>query len=99
MVQTVLWTLECPQSLLDKVIYVPVMQVVQVVKIPVVAQRGRGVAALDRHRAKLLFDLHCLKEKEEDEEEEKDEAASLIHLDIFLRPLVSGSHLFYLVLA
>ena len=41
---------------------------------------GSGVAALDRHRAKLLLDLHCPKKKEEEEEEEKDEAASLIPL-------------------
>ena len=31
--------------------------------------------------------------RKEEEEEEKDEAASLIPLDVFLRPLVSGSHL------
>ena len=37
------------------------------------------MAALDRHRAKLLLDLHCPKKKEE-EEEEKDEAASLLPL-------------------
>ena len=44
-----------------------------------------------------LFPPH--EEEEEEEEEEKDDAASLIPLDFFLQPLVSGSHLFYLVLA
>ena len=57
------------------------------------------MAALDRHRAKLLLDIHCPKKEEEEEEEEKAEAASLIPLDVFLRPLVSGSHLFGVGLA
>ena len=38
-------------------------------------------------------------EEEEEEEEATDEAASMIPLVVFLRPLVSGSHLFYSVLA
>ena len=38
------------------------------------------MAALGRHRAKLLLDLHCPKKEEEEEEEEKDEPPSLIPL-------------------
>ena len=59
---------------------------------------GCADSGAGRHRCRhASFPPH--EEEEEEEEEEKDDAASLIPLDVFLRPLVSGSHLFYLILA
>ena len=59
---------------------------------------GCADSGAGRHRCRQAsFPPH--EEEEEEEEEEKDDAASLIPLDVFSRPLVSGSHLFYLVLA
>ena len=63
-----------------------------------VAEGGLADSGAGRHRCRhASFPPH--EEEEEEEEEEKDDAASLIPLDFFLRPFVSGSHLFCLGLA